>query len=774
MNAVIKIYLSNRHPSNSMSQAKSPLLAQAVPQQGSLPGSPSGPQAMVITVALPTPLRRGFDYLGQPGIDYPLGSRVSVEFSGRELRGIVVEVKNHSDFDINKLKPIKILHDPQGLIPTELNQLIQFCSRYYQSAIGEAYSTALPNLLRQGHPAELGGETFWQLSQAGKGLPEGALSKARKQAELLALLQSQKQVNRQQLLQADIKRSVVKALEDKELIETIELIAQAPDVLDPSLKQASLPLNQEQSEALDQLRYQEFRAFLLEGVTGSGKTEVYLQAIEHCLKLNRQALVLIPEIGLTPQTLSRFENRFNTEVVALHSGLNDRERLSGWLKARDGHAGIILGTRSAIFTPLLRPGIIIVDEEHDLSFKQQDGMRYSARDLAVARGKKLSIPIILGTATPTLESLHNAMHGRYEHLRLTQRAGNAKPPKLLLQDICKLPLHEGMSHASLTAIEEEVAKGNQALVFINRRGYAPTLICHSCGWVAHCPNCSSRMTLHRKPNHLRCHHCDVRRPQPKDCPECFSKELIFQGQGTERTEAALVEQFPQTKVIRVDRDTTKGKHAMDTLVTEINEGKPCILVGTQMLAKGHHFPKLSLVVILDADGGLFSSDFRGPERMGQLILQVAGRAGRAEVPGRVIIQSHNCDHPLVQVLSQKGYPLFARHLLKERQLGQMPPYRNLALLHCDARFANQAETFLQQAKQWQLQHYPSNPNFMVLGPFPAPMEKRKQMYRFQLQFNASNRGQLQQLLTQLCLFLETLKSPNGLRWSIDVDPTDMI
>jgi len=732
------------------------------------------PATPILNIALPTPLRRGFDYIGEPGQDYQVGNRVEVNFRNRQMIGFIIEVKNESDYDLAKLKPIQRYFDQQLLIPTELNQLIHFLSRYYQGPIGEAYSTALPNLLRQGEPATLQGEACWRLSREGKGLPEGALSKARKQAELLAALQQTAYLNRAQLTAAEIKRPVIKALEDKGLVESFTLHPQAKPELNAELKQAPLALNQEQAEALDQLRYQEFKTYLLEGVTGSGKTEVYLQAIEQCLRSNRQALVLIPEIGLTPQTLSRFQNRFATEVVALHSGLNDRERLEGWLKARDGHAGIILGTRSAIFTPLLRPGIIIVDEEHDLSFKQQDGLRYSARDLAVARGKKLNIPVILGTATPTLESLHNAMHGRYEQLRLTQRAGGAKPPALIMQDICKLPLYEGISHASLSAIEEELGKGNQTLVFINRRGYAPTLICHSCGWVAHCPNCSARMTTHRKPNHLRCHHCDVRRSQPKDCPDCFSKELIFEGQGTERTEAALIEKFPQTEIIRVDRDTTKGKHAMDTLVGQINEGRPCILVGTQMLAKGHHFPKLSLVVILDADGGLFSGDFRGPERMGQLILQVAGRAGRAETPGRVIIQSHNCDHPLVQTLTQKGYQLFARHLLKERQLGQMPPYRSLALLHCDARFANQAETFLQQARQWQQQNYPASPQLMVLGPFPAPMEKRKKMYRYQLQFNATSRGLLQQLLANLCKHLEGLKSPNGLRWSIDVDPMDMI
>lgn len=731
------------------------------------------PTNTIVRLALPVPLRRLFDYIGDAHSDYPLGSRVQVPFGNRELVGIVIERKTDSDQPLDKLKPIIRTLDSQSLVPQDIREMLAFCSRYYQCPIGEAYSTALPKLLRNGEPLEPAQQEYLQLSQEGLGLPPGGLKKARKQAALLEALQEEGKLDKTDLKRLCISNNIVKAMLDKNLAQWQSEQLPALQATE-QLKQLELSLNDEQAAALEQLRFNQFACYLLEGTTGSGKTEVYLQAIAEVLRKGRQALVLIPEIGLTPQTLGRFQNRFHCPVVAIHSGLNDKERLQAWAMAKSAQAGIIIGTRSAVFTPLLNPGIIIIDEEHDLSFKQQDGVRYSGRDLAIFRANKANIPIVLGTATPSLESLHNAISGRYEHLRLTRRAGAAKPPAMQVDDIKQKTLIGGLSQQSLDAIGNTLAAGNQALVFLNRRGFAPSLLCHDCGWVAECRHCSARMTLHKAQRQLRCHHCEASMPQPQQCPNCFSKELIGQGYGTQRSEETLREHFPDTQIFRVDRDSTRKKQAMHELLHEVDQGQACILLGTQMLAKGHHFPNVTLVVVVDADGGLFSGDFRGPERMGQLITQVAGRAGRAEKPGRVIIQSHNKDHPLLETLLQKGYHLFARQILRERQLADMPPYRHLSLLHCDSKDGNAAQAYLQGLRQWLEQYAPASPERIYLGPFPAPMEKRKQMYRYQLQFNCESRRQMQQLLQLSGQYLEQSKLPHNIRCSLDVDPLDMM
>ncbi|MBB6519807.1 primosomal protein N' [Pseudoteredinibacter isoporae] len=731
------------------------------------------PPKTIIRLALPVPLRRLFDYLGEEGRVYPIGARVRVPFGQRELIGIVIEQTEDSEQDLDKLKPARALLDENELIPSDIRQLVDFCSRYYQCPLGEAYNTALPKLLRNGEAVSLPQQEFLQLSQEGLGLPPGGLAKARKQAALLTALQEQGKLDKTDLKRLCISNAVVKAMQEKGLLcwESEQL----PTIkAEEQQKQEALELNDEQSAALEQLRYQTFACYLLEGTTGSGKTEVYLQAIAEVLRQGKQALVMIPEIGLTPQTLGRFQNRFRCPVVAIHSGLNDKERLQAWGMAKSGQAGIIIGTRSSVFTPLYNPGIIIIDEEHDLSFKQQDGVRYSGRDLAIFRAQKAGIPIVLGTATPSLETLHNAIQGRYHHLRLTRRAGAARPPAISVDDIKQKTLIGGLSQNSLDAIGNTLAAGNQVLVFLNRRGFAPSLICHNCGWVAECRHCSARMTLHKAQRQLRCHHCEASMPLPTQCPKCFSQELIGQGYGTQRSEETLQEYFPETQIIRIDRDSTRKKQAMHELLHEVDQGQPCILLGTQMLAKGHHFPNVTLVVIVDADGGLFSGDFRGPERMGQLITQVAGRAGRAEKPGRVIIQSHNKDHPLLETLLEQGYHLFARQILRERQLANMPPYRQLALLHCDSKDGILAESYLQGLRQWLEQYAPPTPERVYLGPFPAPMEKRKQMFRFQLQFNCENRRQMQQLLQLAGQYLEQSKMPHNIRCSLDVDPLDMM
>ncbi|WP_027330378.1 primosomal protein N' [Marinimicrobium agarilyticum] len=729
----------------------------------------------VLEIALPTPLRRRFDYLPPPGVDpatlHP-GQRLKVPFGSQRLVGLLLRVKSESSLSLKQLRPAEVLLDDAPLLPDELWQLCLWAAEYYQHPIGDALSTALPVLLRQGEAARERSEPYWQLTTEGRGLPEGALKRAPRQAELLAALQQRGALNRADLSILGFNRTQLKPLEEKGLAEVTERVLTPPEA-SHILREPPLSLSEEQRIALAQIPDSGFSISLLDGSTGSGKTEIYLQAIARTLELGRQALVLVPEIGLTPQTLARFQRRFAQPVVAMHSGMNDRERLDAWLQARDGRARIVIGTRSAIFTPLAQPGILIVDEEHDSSFKQQDGFRYSARDLAALRAQRMGIPLVLGSATPALESLHNARTGRYQYLRLTHRAGNARPPEILLQDIRRRPLEEGLSEQTLNQIRTTLEDGNQVLVFLNRRGYAPTLECTECGWLAECGHCDTRLTMHQTPRHLHCHHCDHQRAVPRQCPSCQSTRLQPVGQGTERSEEALQRYFPETRILRVDRDSTRQKHAFRDLIDEVHKGDPCILVGTQMLAKGHHFADVTLVVILDADAGLFSTDFRGPEKMGQLLLQVAGRAGRAEKPGQVIIQSHHVEHPLIRTLVERGYHDFAELILSERRLTGLPPFRQMALLRAESKRPENAVAFLKQARAIAEKLHPPNHELGYLGPLPAMLEKRGDRYRYQLQLNAANRKALHSLLGRLTLELEQHPLAKRARWSVDVDPQDM-
>ncbi|RYY76693.1 MAG: primosomal protein N' [Gammaproteobacteria bacterium] len=733
----------------------------------------------ILEIALPTPMRRRFDYLAplemsdSDAAQLSAGVLVRVPFGHQELIGILMRVKDSTEQNIEKLRAALAIIDPQPALDQELLELIGWAADYYQCPEGEALSAALPVLLRQGEAAQERHEPCWQLTIEGKGLPDGALKRAPKQALLIAALQQQKKLSRSEITALDIPTNVIKVLADKKLIEKAEVDDSAPKMSSNIYRQSPLILNDEQLSALEQISLGEFQISLLDGATGSGKTEIYLQAISKVLEAGQQALVLVPEIGLTPQTIARFQKRFAVAIAVLHSGLNDRERLDAWLHARSGKARIIIGTRSAIFTPIPKLGIIIIDEEHDGSFKQQDGFRYSARDLAAVRASRLQIPLILGSATASLETLHNAQHGRYQHLKLHTRAGNAAPPEIQLMDIRGQTLSEGFSLETKVAIGNEIAAGNQVLVFLNRRGYAPTLECHDCGWLAVCPHCDLRITVHQNPRHLHCHHCGHQRAIPRSCPNCRSSKLQPLGQGTERSEIVLREWFPTTPIIRVDRDSTRAKNAMDKILSEVQQGEPCILIGTQMLAKGHHFADVTLVVIIDADAGLFSTDFRGPERMGQLLLQVSGRAGRAEKPGRVILQSHHTDHPLVQTLFFKGYQAFADLILQERQIALLPPYRYLTLLRAESKRPELAMEFLKLARAEAQAISPSSPELNYLGPLPAMIERRGDRFRFQLQFNSAQRKPLHALLSQLTQILETNALSKRVRWALDVDPSEM-
>jgi len=738
-------------------------------------------QHLFLRLALPVPLRRYFDYLPprelseaavkalQPGV------RVKVPFGKQNLTGLLVAVTSESEVPLQKLKLADAVLDSAPVLPDRLLSLVTWAAQYYQYPDGDALLSALPVLLREGQQAVGQSEIWWRLSGLGKGLPEGALKRSPKQQQVLALLQGAEQ-SAAELKQRGFSAAVLRELKKKELIEQFDKEL-SPDIYNdkPLLAQSAHTLSEEQVHAVNEVRsMQSFAPFLLEGVTGSGKTEVYLQVIEKVLQENKQALVLVPEIGLTPQTIERFQKRFNRPVVALHSGLNNKERLQAWLSASRDEAAIVIGTRSAIFTPMPNLGVIIVDEEHDQSFKQQDNFRYHARDLAIVRGQREDIPVVLGSATPSLETLLNAVQERYAHLRLTQRAGNASPPVVRLVDTTAGNLHEGLSQELIEAINAELEKNNQVLVFLNRRGYAPILICRDCSWMAECPMCNVRSTVHKTRHQLRCHHCGFQEKIPSHCPSCKSTQLEYLGQGTQRSEDALQSLFPNRKILRIDRDSIQRKKSLDDILEIVHRGDPAILVGTQMLAKGHHFPNVTLVAILDADGGIFSADFRGAEKFGQLITQVAGRAGRAEKEGKVLIQSQLCEHPVMQTLVTESYQRLARQLLAERQALSLPPYRQQAVLRSEALNLQEGYDFLQRVREIAepLVESANRANNVVqmIGPVPALMEKRASYYRCELIFYTAKRVVLQQLLAQLAIQIESLSTGKKTRWAIDVDP----
>lgn len=663
---------------------------------------------MILSIAIPTPLRRTFDYLLPSDINaagLQPGMRVKVPFGRRELVGLYLRTKQKTKVPSDKLKSIISVLDDVPVVTEDILALCHWASDYYHHALGDVLSHALPISLRQGKQAC------------------AKVQKAKRKSPC-----------------AESEAPILNAAQHKAVTAVVESL-------------------------------HNFNVFLLDGVTGSGKTEVYLKITEQVLQEGRQALVLVPEIGLTPQILHRFQARFSVPIVNFHSKLNHTERLYAWLAAKSGHARIIIGTRSAIFTPCQDLGVIIVDEEHDMSFKQQSHFRYSARDLAVIRAQHHHIPIVLGSATPALETLYNAKQSRYHLLHLPERAGSAVHPKYGVIDIRNARLKHGLSTELTEAIRQTIEDKNQVLLFLNRRGYAPTLMCHACGWIAKCKRCDAHMTLHRSPAHLRCHHCDTQRVIDTVCPLCGYEKLRDLGVGTERLEKALIKLFPEVPVVRIDRDTTRRKHALTDIFQAVHQGAPQILVGTQMIAKGHHFPDVTLVGIINIDNGFFSSDFRTTERMAQLMLQVAGRSGRAEKPGEVLIQTHHPDHPLLLHLIQKGYGDFAQLALLERAKAQLPPYIYFALFRAKAFKEEHVLTFLNAVKEIALQI--SEKNIHVLGPVPSPMLRRQAKYHMQLLLQSKNRRALHAVLQKVIPKIDALKISNRVQWSLDIDPVEM-
>jgi primosomal protein N' (replication factor Y) len=505
------------------------------------------------------------------------------------------------------------------------------------------------------------------------------------------------------------------------------------------------------------------------GATGSGKTEVYLQLAAQVLERGDSVLVLCPEIGLTPQLVERFGNRFAGAIAALHSGLTDRERLDAWRAAASGAARIVIGTRSAVFAPLPALGLVIVDEEHDASYKQQEGgFRYSARDLALLRGQRAQVPVLLGSATPSFESLHNVAQGRISRLHLPERAGNAQPPGLTVVDMRAHAVHRGLSAPLLTAMDRHLAMGTQILLYLNRRGYAPTLLCSSCGWTAQCRSCDARLTVHQRADVLACHHCGAQQKRPERCPRC-GYEVRALGHGTERVEETLAERFPGVPVERFDRDILRAQEALEGAIERVHSGAARILVGTQMLTKGHHFPDVTLVGILNADQSLFSTDFRATERLAQTIVQVAGRAGRAERPGEVMIQSQYPDHPLLRTLLTQGYEGFAASAMNERDQAHWPPFLRMAVLRASDTTPQGALKFLTAARAAA----DTVDGVELRGPVPAAMTRRADRYHAQLLIESSQRARLQRFLSDWIPRVDALVARGKLRWVLDVDPLEV-
>ena len=726
-----------------------------------------------IRVAVPVYLYDCFDYslTAEQYHQAEVGARVAVSFGRQNVVGVIVEkLTDEKPLDLGfKLKAITELLDDSAILDAKVLSLLTWSAQYYQFPIGEVMHAALPSFLRQGKPYNLLAR-MWKLIDDHA---EDKLKRSEKQQDAYKILKLHPTGTSENILNlAGIETATLKALEKKKITQCI---LEAQDFKPQVMTLAQMPLtpNDEQKRAIQNILKvrHSYHAFLLDGLTGSGKTEVYLQVMQEVLKQGKQVLVLVPEIGLTPQTVSRFQSRFHCHIALLHSGLNDSKRLQAWQSAQTGKASIVIGTRSAIYTPLPHLGLIVLDEEHDLSFKQQEGFRYHARDVALYRAHLENCPIILGSATPSIDSYALVEQGKMTRLELDQRAGVAVMPKMHVIDLKVAQKQNGISQQLIHEVQKRLDKKEQVLIFLNRRGYAPVLICESCGWQAKCPHCDANFTVHRQPyQHLHCHHCGTIHRMPEHCPQCQHSELKPIGLGTAKVEENLQELFPNFDVIRVDRDSTSRVGSWQKIYNKIQKSEPIILLGTQMLAKGHHFPYVTLVAILDIDSGLLSVDFRATERTAQLIIQVAGRAGRGEKKGEVYLQTLRPDHPLLNTLLESGYRSFAKQTLKERKAAWMPPYRYAALLRCESKDQELNQSFLQEHAQALRQA--SENSIDIWGPIPAPMERKAGRYQAHMVLLSKDRARMHFYIRQWWQNVWHNK-PNGMKLSLDIDPQEL-
>lgn len=727
----------------------------------------------IVRVVLAVPLPRLFDYLFPDDVSLQIGTRVLVPFGTQKRVAIVADFPTKSDVPEDKLKTILQPLDLAPLFTPIYWDWLHWAANYYQAGLGDVLFQALPVKLRNGESAMKNDRTFWQITDAGKNaLEQGLLKRSKKQAEAL-----------QCLSETDLEKgnnnfssAIWSALKAKGFIEEITIktnpLSWQQNLGDNPIFNAEnrLTLNKQQALAFSQLLFHSgFNVWLLDGVTGSGKTEIYLQYIEEILKSGKQVLVLVPEIGLTPQTVHRFKTRFNVEIDVLHSNLTDTQRLYVWDRARSGQSAIVIGTRSALFTQFSNLGAIILDEEHDASYKQQDSWRYHARDLAIVLAQKLNIAVLMGSATPSLESINNVQNGKYQHLVLSKRAGNSTALRHFVIDLKNQNIQNGLSKPLLDRMKAHLEKGNQVLLFLNRRGFAPVLLCHECGWIAQCPHCEKPYTYHQHQNVLRCHHCGAQKTIPRQCGDCGSTHLITTGLGTEQLEETLKTLFPNYSVARIDRDSTARKGKLEGYLEDIQQGKSQILIGTQMLAKGHHFPNVTLVALVNVDSALFSLDFRAEERLAQLYIQVAGRAGRADKQGEVVLQTYYPDHPLLTTLLANGYQAFAKETLQLRHSMGLPPFTFQALFKAQSRHSDLAENCLNQiADFFQSKQIMG---LQMLGPMPAPFSKKAGQYRWQLLLQHPSRMTLQKALREYQQ--AQLEKNSQVRLILDVDPQDL-
>jgi len=730
-------------------------------------------RSSIVRVAVPVPLRRQFDFL-PPGDDDRLpapGTRALVPFGNRRLVGVVCGSDDGSDAPAASLKRVIAWLDDEPALPVSLHGLVHWAADYYQQPIGIAWRTALPRVLRGKHGLAPQVPEHYALTAAGRewGQPLPRAPVQQRLMEAFTAAPGHCLDTPSLRLISDHWRKSLDALRRRGWVEPAPYSEPAPAVDQPR----GFELNADQREAVAAVDGGDgFRCFLLYGVTGSGKTEVYLEAIRSVVRRGRQALVLVPEISLTPQLVRALQQRFGKSVAVLHSGLADGERHYNWWRARQGHAPVVLGTRSAVFAPLGRPGLIVVDEEHDTSYKQQDGLRYHGRDVAVYRAKLEDIPVILGSATPSLESVHNADNGRYRRLVLSERAKGSALPSIRYVDMRRAAARDGISSALFEALDQRLERGEQSLLFINRRGYAPVWSCYQCGWHAQCERCDAHLTLHRSINRLLCHHCGREQPPHTACPACDSTDLGPLGAGTQRLEDGLRKRLPGARIVRIDRDSTRRKGALEDSLNAARDREADILVGTQLLTKGHDFPYVTLVGVVNADQGLYSVDYRATELLFQQLLQVSGRAGRDVHAGEVLIQTMYPEHPVFQELARQDYSRFAAWALAERESAAYPPYSRFALVRAESTRADIALAFLDTARGELLGHT-GHRRLRVMDAVRAPMEKRAGRYRAQLLLCADDRGALREVLTPWLAWLESWPESRKVRWSIDIDPVDM-
>ena len=720
----------------------------------------------IIRVALDMPLSTLFDYVLADSITALPGQRVIVPFGHKQVVGVVMECAADSKLAEERIKSVVRVLDEIPPLPAELLTLLRFCSDYYHHPLGATVLSALPVRLRSCEPVTLKEALQYTLSASGQALDLSLFPKRKVvQHRILTALQAGALSATQLRALSPSAPTALKALLQSGWVETCA----APIAPTAFAFNNAHTLTAAQQQAVDAVT-QGYGCFLLHGVTGSGKTEIYVHLIHRMLRQGGQVLLLVPEINLTPQLENYFRSRFpDAELVSLHSGLGDGERTQNWLRAQSGSARIVLGTRLAVFTPLPQLALVIVDEEHDASFKQQDGLRYSARDVAIFRANQRGVPIVLGSATPSLESYYNAQSGRYRLLQLTERAlAAAQLPTVRCINTSNTFMQHGISEQLLTALEQNLQSGEQSLVFINRRGYAPVLMCTACGWLSDCPNCAGKLVLHLQDRRLRCHHCGHQARVPHACPNCGNADLQPVGIGTQRVESALHERFPEARILRVDRDSTRNKGTWNTMRQQIHDEAVDILVGTQILAKGHDFPNLTLVGVLNPDSALYSSDFRASEKLFAQLAQVAGRAGRADKPGEVLIQTAFPDHPLFRALHEHDYGAWAKILLAERQSAGFPPFVYQVLLRCEGKQDAAVYAFLQQARETAVTLALA---VEIYGVVPAAMPRRANHSRAQILVQCESRKLLQQFLRAWRPALDALPAQK-LRWSLDIDPLE--